>query len=84
MSTQNNAARVAVQAELCPISPKSQAVEWEVVNDTPREMTLNEIIDDLVTQVETPNGAPICIFMPLVNAVLAKQRRLNALNGGAA
>ena len=84
MTLKKNAARVAVQAELCPISPKSQAVEWEVVNDSPREMTLNEIIDDLVTQVETQNGAPICIFMPLVTAVLAKQRRLNALNGGAA
>jgi len=84
MKTQQNTASKAVQAELCHISPKSQAVEWEVVNDAPRAGTLNEIISDLVKQVETPNGAPICIFMPLVNAVLAKQRRLHALNGGTA
>lgn len=38
-----------------------------------REKTLNEMVDLFVKQVETPNGAPTHLFMPLVNAVLRKR-----------
>lgn len=38
-----------------------------------REKTLNEMVDFFVHQVETPNGAPSFIFLPLVNAVLKKR-----------
>ena len=90
MKNQQNAAKQAVQAEPCLndvstittlIPLQAHKAEWELVNDALPTGTLNELIDDLVRQVETPNGAPLCIFMPLVNAVLAKRNRLN---GGAA
>ena len=60
--------------------------EWEVVADAPPAGTLNETIAHLVKQVLTPGGAPICIFMPLVEAVLAKQAMLDKRHddGGAA
>lgn len=56
--------------------------EWEVVEDAPPAGTLNETIAHLVKQVQTPNGAPICIFMPLVEAVLAKQAMLHKRREG--
>lgn len=37
------------------------------------EMTVNEMVADFVRQIETPNGVPAVLFMPLVNAVLRKQ-----------
>lgn len=46
--------------------------EWEVVDEPPPAGTLDEQIDRLVKQVEAPNGAPVEVFMPLVNAVLSK------------
>lgn len=55
------------------------SAEWEVVEKPPLAGTLNEMVEMMVRQVETPNGAPLFLFMPLVNAVLAKQRRLNEL-----
>ena len=58
------------------VKVQTQSAEWELVNEAAPTGTLNEMIDDLVKLVDTPNGAPICIFMPLVNAVLAKQHRL--------
>ena len=83
MTKPNNAARVAVQAEPCPKSlhmpETSHPAEWEVVEKPPLAGTLNEMVEMMVRQVETPNGAPLFLFMPLVNAVLAKQRRLNEL-----
>lgn len=83
MTKQHNAARVAVQAELCQkglqMPESSRSVEWEVVEKPPLAGTLNEMVEMMVRQVETPNGAPLFLFMPLVNAVLAKQRRLNEL-----
>lgn len=47
--------------------------EWEVVDDTPTG-SLEETIAQLVQQVESPNGYPAALFMPLVDAV---NKRLN-------
>lgn len=46
--------------------------EWEVV-DEPQGETLNDEIDRLIQQIETPNGVATHLFVPLVNAVLRKQ-----------
>lgn len=83
MTSKKNAAQVAAQAEPCPKNmrepEKSTSVEWEVLDKAPLAGTLNEMVEMMVRQVETPNGAPLFLFMPMVNAVLAKQRRLNEL-----
>lgn len=37
-----------------------------------REKTLNEMVDFFVSQINTPNGAPAMLFLPLVEAVQRK------------
>jgi hypothetical protein len=101
MTTQNNAARVAVQAEPCPKSSSAleliHSADWEVVEKAKTAGTLDEMVAMMVRQVEEPNGAPLFLFMPLVDAVLAQlaqpalfreqrgqQTRIAAQKGGAA
>lgn len=47
--------------------------EWELVDEAPRAEAINELVADWARQIETPNGAPAMLFMPLVNAVLKRQ-----------
>lgn len=49
------------------------ALEGELLEAEPKHTSLNETVADLVRQLESPNGAPSAVFMPLVNAVLKKQ-----------
>lgn len=49
------------------------ALEGELLEAEPKHASLNETVADLVRQLESPNGAPSAVFMPLVNAVLKKQ-----------
>ncbi|MEQ6474209.1 phage antirepressor N-terminal domain-containing protein [Comamonas sp. wu1-DMT] len=54
----------------------AEFAEWEVVDGVAggkEERTINVMVDDFVRQIETPNGTPTLLFMPLVNAVLKKQ-----------
>ncbi|UUC92461.1 phage antirepressor N-terminal domain-containing protein [Comamonas sp. C11] len=54
----------------------AEFADWEVVDGVAsgtEERTINVMVDDFVRQIETPNGTPTLLFMPLVNAVLKKQ-----------
>ncbi|WP_052712021.1 phage antirepressor N-terminal domain-containing protein [Paracidovorax citrulli] len=46
--------------------------EWDLVDEAPSSGALNEQVARMVRQVEGPNGTPVEVFMPLVNAVLSK------------
>lgn len=49
------------------------ALEGELLEAEPKHTSLNETVASLVRQLESPNGVPSAVFMPLVNAVLKKQ-----------
>lgn len=49
--------------------------DWELVNEAPKAGALNETVAHWVKQIETPNGTPALIFMPLVEAVQRKMGR---------
>lgn len=46
--------------------------EWELVDDTPKAGTVNEIVADLAKKIGEPNGYPVVLFDPIVEAVQRK------------
>ena len=59
--------------EAVSIVARHVAEQGELIDAESRHDTLNETVAHLVRQIEAPNGAPVAVFMPLVNAVLRKQ-----------
>ncbi|PTT42366.1 hypothetical protein DBR23_03675 [Acidovorax sp. HMWF018] len=49
--------------------------EWELVDDTPKAGTVQEIVADWVKKIESPNGYPAMLFEPIVEAVQRKTGR---------
>ena len=65
----------ALQEALALVESVS-AAEWEMVDEAPRlahQPTVQEIVAEWVNKIESPNGYPAFLFLPLVNAVLQKQ-----------
>jgi prophage antirepressor-like protein len=54
--------------------------EWELVDEPPKAGTINEMVADWVRQIETPNGAPAMLFLPLVEAVQRKMGKAPAID----
>lgn len=46
--------------------------EWELVDDTPKAGTVNELVAEWVRKIEAPNGYPAMLFEPIVEAVQRK------------
>lgn len=59
--------------EAVSIVARHVAEQGELIDAESRHDTLNETVAHLVRQIEAPNGTPVAVFMPLVNAVLRKQ-----------
>lgn len=59
--------------EAVSIVARHVAEQGELIDAESKRDTLNETVAHLVRQIEAPNGAPVAVFMPLVNAVLRKQ-----------
>lgn len=59
--------------EAVSIVARHVAEQGELIDAESKHDTLNETVAHLVRQIEAPNGAPVAVFMPLVNAVLRKQ-----------
>ncbi len=59
--------------EAVSIVARHVAEQGELIDAESRHDTLNETVAHLVRQIEAPSGAPVAVFMPLVNAVLRKQ-----------
>lgn len=56
--------------------------EWELVDETPalpHQPTVQEIVADWVKKIEEPNGYPIFLFLPLVEAVQRKTARTTGM-----
>lgn len=54
------------------------AADWELVEEAPKDGTVNAAVDKMVGWVKAGNGYPVELFMPIYEAITEKMERIKA------